>query len=124
MNVGFVGTGNMGRPMAANILKAGHQMTVYDLSAEATAPLERAGATRATDLPALARAVRVTMLSLPDARAVEAALFGSSAASNASIGISVFTTKLKISASTSPFGNRISLGSIPALATTVLIKSF
>ena len=54
MNVGFVGTGNMGRPMAANILKAGHQMTVYDLSAEATAPLERAGATRATDLPALA----------------------------------------------------------------------
>ena len=48
MNVGFVGTGNMGRPMAANILKAGHQMTVYDLSAEATAPLERAGATRAT----------------------------------------------------------------------------
>ena len=45
MNVGFVGTGNMGRPMAANILKAGHQMTVYDLRAEATAPLERAGAT-------------------------------------------------------------------------------
>ena len=80
MNVGFVGTGNMGRPMAANILKAGHQMTVFDLSPAATAPLERSGATRAADLPSLARAVRVTMLSLPDARAVEAALFGSPAA--------------------------------------------
>ena len=80
MNVGFVGTGNMGRPMAANILKAGHQMTVFDLSPAATAPLERSGATRAADLPALARAVRVTMLSLPDARAVETALFGSPAA--------------------------------------------
>ena len=31
MHVGFVGTGNMGRPMAKNILKAGHQMTVFDL---------------------------------------------------------------------------------------------
>ena len=30
MHVGFVGTGNMGSPMAANRLKAGHQLTVYD----------------------------------------------------------------------------------------------
>src|SRR6476659_5295450 len=50
--------------------------------------------------------------------------YGNFSASNPSSGISVFTTKLKISASTSPFGNRISFGSIPALATTVLIKSF
>jgi 3-hydroxyisobutyrate dehydrogenase-like beta-hydroxyacid dehydrogenase len=76
MHVGFVGTGNMGRPMAANILKAGYSLTVFDLSAAATAPLERAGATRAADLPAVAGAARVTLLSLPDARAVEAALFG------------------------------------------------
>lgn len=80
MHVGFVGTGNMGRPMAANILKAGHQLTVYDLSAAATAPLERAGAMRAADLPSLAGAVRVTLMSLPDARAVEAALFGGAGA--------------------------------------------
>jgi 3-hydroxyisobutyrate dehydrogenase-like beta-hydroxyacid dehydrogenase len=76
MHVGFVGTGNMGRPMAANILKAGLPLTVFDLSAAATSPLERAGATRAADLPTLAGSVRVTLLSLPDARAVEAALFG------------------------------------------------
>lgn len=41
MHVGFVGTGNMGAPMAANILKAGHTMTVHDARPEATAELER-----------------------------------------------------------------------------------
>ncbi len=76
MHVGFVGTGNMGRPMAANLLKAGHALTVFDLSPAATAPLEKAGATRAPGLQALASSVRVTLMSLPDARAVEAALFG------------------------------------------------
>jgi 2-hydroxymethylglutarate dehydrogenase len=76
MHVGFVGTGNMGRPMAKNILKAGHQMTVFDLRPEATAPLEALGARRTADLPSLAREVRVILMSLPDARAVEAALWG------------------------------------------------
>jgi 2-hydroxymethylglutarate dehydrogenase len=76
MHVGFVGTGNMGRPMAENILRKGHQLTVYDLQPEATAPLEALGATRAPDLSTLARVVRVTLLSLPDHHAVEAALFG------------------------------------------------
>jgi len=76
MHIGFVGTGNMGGPMAKNILKAGHQMTVFDLQPEATVPLEALGARRAADLPSLAREVRVTLMSLPDARAVEAALWG------------------------------------------------
>jgi 3-hydroxyisobutyrate dehydrogenase-like beta-hydroxyacid dehydrogenase len=80
MHVGFVGTGNMGRPMAANVLKAGHSLTVFDLSPAATATLEKAGATRATGLQALASSVRVTLMSLPDAKAVEAALFGAAGA--------------------------------------------
>lgn len=80
MHVGFVGTGNMGRPMAANVLKAGHALTVFDLSPAATASLEKAGATRAAGLPALASSVRVTLMSLPDAKAVEAALFGAGGA--------------------------------------------
>jgi 2-hydroxymethylglutarate dehydrogenase len=80
MHVGFVGTGNMGRPMARNLLVKGkHQLTVFDLSPEATAPLEALGATRAPDLPTLTRATRVTLLSLPDARAVESAVFGTPA---------------------------------------------
>jgi 3-hydroxyisobutyrate dehydrogenase-like beta-hydroxyacid dehydrogenase len=76
MHVGFVGTGNMALPMARNLLKAGHQLTVYDLKPEATAPLETLGATRAPDLPSLAKAVRVTLTSLPDDVAVAAAVAG------------------------------------------------
>lgn len=79
MHIGFVGTGNMGRPMAENLLRAGHRLTVYDLDPAATAPLEAAGAARAPDLPALAREARVTCLSLPDAAAVEAAVLGAAA---------------------------------------------
>ena len=30
MHLGFLGLGNMGAPMARNLLKAGHQLTVYD----------------------------------------------------------------------------------------------
>jgi 3-hydroxyisobutyrate dehydrogenase-like beta-hydroxyacid dehydrogenase len=80
MHVGFVGTGNMGFPMAANVLKAGHTLTVYDARAEATAGLERLGATRAADLPALARAARVTLLSLPNDAVVETVVLGSGGA--------------------------------------------
>lgn len=76
MHVGFVGTGNMGRPMATNILKSGHQLTVYDTRAEATAPLEALGAKRAADLPSLARAVRVTLTSLPNEAIVERVILG------------------------------------------------
>ena len=79
MHAGFVGTGNMGHPMAANILKAGHQLTVFDVDPAATKALEAQGATRAVDLPTLAAAARVTLLSLPNDAAVEAVLFGGAA---------------------------------------------
>jgi 3-hydroxyisobutyrate dehydrogenase len=77
MHVGFVGTGNMGAPMATNLLKAGHQLTVFDARAEATAPLEKLGARRARDLAAVAAAVDVMLTSLPDDSIVEEVLFGS-----------------------------------------------
>ena len=77
MHVGFVGTGNMGGPMATNVLKAGHQLTVFDTRAEATAPLEKLGARRAPDLATVAAAVEVTLTSLPNDAIVEEVLFGS-----------------------------------------------
>ena len=43
-NVAFIGLGNMGGPMAINLVKAGHQVTVFDLSAEACQQLSDAGA--------------------------------------------------------------------------------
>ncbi|MCZ6680716.1 MAG: NAD(P)-binding domain-containing protein [Candidatus Poribacteria bacterium] len=44
MKVGFIGLGNMGHPMAANILKAGYNLTVYDVRREMGQNLEAAGA--------------------------------------------------------------------------------
>jgi 2-hydroxy-3-oxopropionate reductase len=46
MNVGFIGLGAMGRPMALHLLKAGHTLSVYARRAEAAQPLVEAGATR------------------------------------------------------------------------------
>lgn len=62
--IGFIGVGNMGGPMAANLAKAQHQVRAFDLSPDAVAAAEAAGATAA---PTVAEAVRdadivVTML--------------------------------------------------------------
>jgi len=42
--IAFIGAGNMGGPMARNLLKAGHAVAVFDLSAAALEPLVKAGA--------------------------------------------------------------------------------
>jgi len=76
MQVGFVGTGNMGTPMATNILKAGHRLTVFDTREEATALLEKLGARRARDVAMVAAEVEVTLMSLPNDAIVEEVLFG------------------------------------------------
>ena len=48
MKIGFIGLGIMGRPMAKNLVKAGYDLTVYDLNEEAVADLVSCGA-RAAD---------------------------------------------------------------------------
>jgi len=55
MNIGFIGLGNMGAPMALNLLKAGHQLSVFDLSAYALATLVEAGAKAAESPAAIAK---------------------------------------------------------------------
>jgi len=76
MRVGFVGTGNMGNPMAANLLKAGHRLTVCDVRREAAANLIDGGASWAASAAAVARASEVTLLSLPTPHDVEAVVTG------------------------------------------------
>ncbi len=53
MRIGFIGLGNMGRPIALNLMKAGRTLTVFDVRREAAAPHAKQGATRA-DTPAAA----------------------------------------------------------------------
>ncbi|HAE00371.1 MAG TPA: 3-hydroxyisobutyrate dehydrogenase, partial [Rhodospirillaceae bacterium] len=45
MKIGFIGIGNMGGPMARNLIATGHDVTVFDLSEENVASLVNAGAT-------------------------------------------------------------------------------
>lgn len=72
-SVGFIGTGNMGNPMAANILKAGFPMLVFDLDAKATENLVAGGATRAASARQVVERSEITLTCLPASPDVEAA---------------------------------------------------
>lgn len=77
MNIGFLGLGNMGGPMALNLVKAGHRLHVYDLSAASVAHLVEAGATATSSPAALAQAdVEVIVTMLPAAAHVKAVYLG------------------------------------------------
>jgi 3-hydroxyisobutyrate dehydrogenase-like beta-hydroxyacid dehydrogenase len=74
MQLGFVGTGTMGGPMAGCLIDAGHQLTVYDIRAEATAGLRERGARLAQNPAATARESEVIFTSLPGPHEVETAV--------------------------------------------------
>ena len=76
MNVGFVGTGNMGNPMATNMIKAGHRLTVHDLRRESATNLLEAGADWADTPGETVRGSEVVFTSLPMPRDVEAVVLG------------------------------------------------
>ncbi|MBI1892980.1 MAG: NAD(P)-binding domain-containing protein, partial [Candidatus Rokubacteria bacterium] len=74
--LGFIGTGGMGRPMAANLLKAGFTLTVHDVRREATAPLEEQGAKVAHSPRQVAEQSDVVLSMLPVNEAVHAVAAG------------------------------------------------
>lgn len=47
MKVGFIGLGIMGKPMSKNLVKAGHELVVFDFNEAAVKELEEMGATAA-----------------------------------------------------------------------------
>jgi 3-hydroxyisobutyrate dehydrogenase-like beta-hydroxyacid dehydrogenase len=76
MKVGFIGLGTMGRHMASNLMKGGHQLVVNDVRREAAAPHLQAGATWADTPRAVAEATDVVFTSLPGPVEVEAVALG------------------------------------------------
>ncbi len=68
----FVGLGNMGGPMARNVLSAGFDVTVFDLDSARSAELVAAGAIEATSIAAVGAEMDVVMTSLPGPPQVEA----------------------------------------------------
>jgi 3-hydroxyisobutyrate dehydrogenase len=73
MRIGFVGTGTIGTPIAACLLAAGHQLTVFDLRREAARALAQQGATVADTPRGAAEASETVFTSLPGPAEVEKA---------------------------------------------------
>ncbi|HKD03371.1 MAG TPA: NAD(P)-dependent oxidoreductase [Terriglobales bacterium] len=79
MRVAFLGLGIMGRPMAANLVKAGHQVTVWNRTPGKSVE----GAKPAASPAEAAQAAEVVWLCVSDTKAVEAVLFGPQGAESA-----------------------------------------
>ncbi|TLU65213.1 3-hydroxyisobutyrate dehydrogenase [Thalassotalea litorea] len=69
--IAFIGLGNMGGPMAANLLKAGHQVNVFDLSQEALSVLAQQGATACQSAQQCVTNADVVVTMLPAGKHVE-----------------------------------------------------
>jgi 3-hydroxyisobutyrate dehydrogenase-like beta-hydroxyacid dehydrogenase len=76
MKIAFLGMGIMGRPMAANLVKAGHEVTIWNR----TAPAELPGAKIAATPAEATKDKEVVWICVSDTKAVESVLFGENGA--------------------------------------------
>ena len=76
LRIGVIGTGIMGAPMARNLLRAGHAVTVHNRTRARAEALVADGATVADSPAAVARGVEVVVTMLPDSPEVEAVMSG------------------------------------------------
>jgi 3-hydroxyisobutyrate dehydrogenase len=76
MRVGVIGLGRMGTALALRLIETGHDVTVWNRSAEKAEPLVAAGATVAATPAALVSAVDLALVILFDAPALEAVFHG------------------------------------------------
>ncbi|WP_186764404.1 3-hydroxyisobutyrate dehydrogenase [Pistricoccus aurantiacus] len=76
MKIAFIGLGNMGSPMATNLVKAGHAVRVFDLVEDAIQALESAGATRADSAAEAAAGVDAIVSMLPAGKHVRTLYLG------------------------------------------------
>ncbi len=77
MKIAFLGLGNMGAHMARHLVKAGHDVTVWNRTISKAAELEREGAKAAPSPAEAARNAEIAITMLADDHAVESAAFGS-----------------------------------------------
>src|SRR5919197_4687876 len=76
MRIAFIGLGNMGRHMAANLQKAGHELVVHDVRREAAAPHLANGGRWANSAAEAAQGAELILTSLPGPRQVEEVALG------------------------------------------------
>jgi 3-hydroxyisobutyrate dehydrogenase len=75
-NIGFIGLGNMGGPMAANLVKAGHKVTGFDIAAANLDRLAADGGKVASSLPETVKGNEVVITMLPAGRHVSEVYLG------------------------------------------------
>lgn len=76
MKIGFIGLGAMGRPMSKNLLKAGHELHVYDIVPAAVEEIVACGAIAEKSNKNVAAATDVVITMLPNSPHVKAAVLG------------------------------------------------
>lgn len=76
MKIGFIGLGIMGRPMAKNLIKAGHELVVFDYNKEALEDLVSCGAAEAVNGKEVASQSEVVITMVPNSPHVRAAVLG------------------------------------------------
>jgi 3-hydroxyisobutyrate dehydrogenase len=74
--IGFIGLGNMGAPMAANLAKAGHEVTGYDIAKASLDKLAAGGGKAAASLPEAVTGQDAVITMLPAGRHVEQVYLG------------------------------------------------
>ncbi|WP_462319925.1 NAD(P)-dependent oxidoreductase [Halochromatium sp.] len=85
MRLGFIGLGIMGRPMALNLLQAGHSLAIYARRPEAMEPLTQAGALGCSTPAEVARQADICFTMLTDTSDVEAVVLGAADSDDQSI---------------------------------------
>lgn len=88
--IGFIGLGNMGLPMAKNLLRSGYTVAGYDVAESALASFAAEGGHRTSSAMETVHGSQVIVTALPTARHVEAVLSGESGALRTARGKTLF----------------------------------
>lgn len=76
MKIGFIGLGIMGKPMAKNLIKAGYELTVFDVVSESVEELKQCGAKSASSPMDVAKDNTIIITMLPNSPHVEEVILG------------------------------------------------
>ena len=76
MKIGFIGLGIMGKPMAKNLMKAGHELVVYDVIKENVDHLVASGASAVNSSKAVAEQCPIVITMLPNSPHVKTVVLG------------------------------------------------
>ena len=105
--VGFIGLGNMGGPMCGHLVKAGFDVTAFDLSSDALSVVVEAGARAARSALDCASAVDALITMLPAPPHVQSVLLGADGSDGVIGGLGPGTIAIDMSTSSVAVGSRV-----------------